>query len=97
MGALHIVASASDGGAALQNCLRVAAHGDAIVLIGNGVYCGATASFDRIAKRSGVAWYALVADIVRRGIAAELGPVIAIDDGAFVDLVTAHRPIVSWS
>jgi len=98
MAALHIIASAPDVGAALQNCLRVAAPDDAIVLIGNGVYCAASASFERIVKRSGgIRWYALEADVVRRGIGAELGPVVAVDDAAFVDLVTARQPIVSWS
>ena len=95
MPALHIIASAPDVGAALQNCLRVAAPDDAIVLIGNGVYCAATESFRRVADRSlGRRWYALAADVARRGI--RVGSVVEVDDATFVDLVAGHQPIVSW-
>jgi len=98
MAALHLIASSPDAGAALQNCLGAAAPGDAILLIGNGVYRAATASFGRIAKRSVVTrWYALAVDVAQRGIGSELNTVVAIDDATFVDLVTSHQPIVSWS
>jgi sulfur relay protein TusB/DsrH len=98
MAALHIIASAPDVGAALQNCSRAAAPDDVIVLIGNGVYCAAHASFRRVANRSRVTrWYALGVDLARRGIAVERSLVSVIDDAAFVDLVVNHLPIVSWS
>jgi tRNA 2-thiouridine synthesizing protein B len=97
MAALHLIASSPDAGAALQNCVRAAAPDDTILLLGNGVYFVATASFGRIMKRSGVTrWHALAADVAQRGIRTDLGPVVVIGDADFVDLVTSHRPIVSW-
>jgi sulfur relay protein TusB/DsrH len=99
MGALHVIACSPDSGAAVQNCLRTAAADDAVVLIGNGVYCAVAGAFSRIAKRSPTTkWYALETDVARRGIAGGFGAgVELIDDSAFVDLVTSHQPIVSWS
>lgn len=98
MGVLHLIASAPDDGAALRNCLRAAAPDDAIVLIGNGVYCAAAASFGRTVARSRVQyWYALGDDLVRRGIWTSLDTVVLIDDATLVDLVESHQPIVSWS
>ena len=99
MSALHVIACSPDSGAAVQNCLRTAAADDTIVLIGNGVYCAVAPAFARIAKRSPTTkWYALETDAARRGIVSGIGAgVELIGDSAFVDLVTSHQPIVSWS
>jgi tRNA 2-thiouridine synthesizing protein B len=99
MAALHLIATSPDASAAAQNCLRTAAPDDAVVLLGNGVYCAVAHAFSRIAKRSATTnWYALAADVAQRGIGDDLGDLIVpIDDAEFVDLVTTHQPIVTWS
>jgi tRNA 2-thiouridine synthesizing protein B len=99
MGALHLIASSPDASAAVQNCLRVAGPTDAVILIGNGVYCAVAPAFRRLVTRSATPeWYALAPDVDRRGISAALGEsVVVIDDLRFVDLVITHQPIVSWS
>ncbi len=99
MAALHIIHTPGAHSAALSNCLRGATPGDAVLLIGNGVLCGVAAIFARIASRGGeLSWYALADDIATRGIGDRVAESIRqIDDGAFVDLVAAHQPIVSWS
>jgi len=98
MATLHIV-NASSERAALDNCLRVSSRGDAILLVGNGVYWAVESAFARIAKRAmGASCFALSADVAARGIAHLLtDQVQQIDDGAFVDLVASHHPVVSWS
>ena len=99
MPALHLVAASPDASAALRNCLRCAANDDAILLIGNGVYGAVGASFFRSTRRVGVTrWFALETDVAARGIRDRLAEsVTLVDDAVFVDLVTTHQPIVSWS
>ena len=82
----------------MVHCLRAAAPGDTVVLIGNGVYClGATGFARRHARAKGIAWCALSEDLVQRGIGDRLPTAVRrIDDGDFVDLVVTHQPIVSW-
>jgi sulfur relay protein TusB/DsrH len=55
--------------------------------------------FAGIAKRaSDAVWCALAPDVKSRGIGNLLSAQVQqIDDGAFVDLVASHHPIVSWS
>jgi sulfur relay protein TusB/DsrH len=99
MATLHIVNASSERRAALDNCLRVSSRGDSVLLVGNGVYWGVEAVFAQIAKRAaGASCFALAADVAARGIGHLLTDrVQQIDDGAFVDLVESHQPIVSWS
>jgi tRNA 2-thiouridine synthesizing protein B len=96
MSTLHII---SANGAALARCLHAAATGDTVLLIGNGVYCSVAADFERLLTRAkGIALCALIGDLERRGIVDRLpGVVRPIEDGDFVDLVSNHRPIVSWA
>jgi sulfur relay protein TusB/DsrH len=99
MATLHIVNTSTPGTGALTNCLHAASPGDAVLLIGNGVYVAVAATFARHRpKHGGLSWFALAADVRARGMADRLATDVAqIDDEAFVDLVAAHRPIVSWS
>jgi len=99
MAALHIVNSSSERRTALDNCLRAASRGDTVLLIGNGVYWAVAPMFAGIAKRaSHTVWCALATDVKSRGIGTLLSTQVQqIDDGAFVDLVASHHPVVSWS
>jgi tRNA 2-thiouridine synthesizing protein B len=87
MGALHLV----NRGAALVNCLRVATADDAILLLEDGVY----------AAVAGLAparpMHALEVDVLARGLEHRLAPSVSLaSDEAFVTLVEAHQPIVTW-
>ena len=99
MATLHIVNASSERRAALDNCLRAASPGDAVLLVGNGVFWAVEPVFARISKRAaGTSCFALSTDIASRGIGHLLtDQVQQIDDGAFVDLVESHHPVVSWS
>lgn len=99
MASLHIINASSERRAALDNCLRAASPGDTILLVGNGVFWAVASMFEGIVKRtSGVTCVALSADVASRGIGHLVTRAIQqVDDAAFVDLVVAHHPIVSWS
>ena len=99
MSTLHIVAASTANSTALARCLQVAAPGDALLLIGNGVYCAIAADFPRHQTRGKeITWFALAADLEQRAIDERLpDSVQRIDDAGFVDLVVAHQPVVSWS
>ncbi len=99
MATLHIFHIPDVGGAALSNCLRCASPGDSVLLIGNGVLCAVSSVFAHTPSHGkDLSWYALADDIATRGIGDRIAEQIRqIDDGAFVDLVAAHQPIVSWS
>ncbi len=94
MAVLHLVAASPDAGAAWMNCLRAVAPGDAILLLGNGVFCGVSSLRGRIDATC----YALAVDVATRALGDRIATdVRQIDDAAFVDLVTTHHPVVSWS
>jgi sulfur relay protein TusB/DsrH len=99
MATLHIINASSDRRAAVENCLQAASPGDTVLLIGNGVFWAVATVFRREESRSkGISWSALAADVVSRGISEYISAKVQqIDDGAFVDLVASHNPIVSWS
>lgn len=99
MSTLHIVAASTASSTALARCLYAAAPGDAVLLIGNGVYCAVAAEFVRHqARGKHITWFALAADLDQRAIGNRLpDSVQRIDDAGFVDLVVAHQPVVSWS
>lgn len=99
MATLHIISASTDRRAAVENCLHAASAGDTVLLIGNGVFWAVAAAFEREESRiGGTSWCALVPDVVSRGIGALVSEKVQqIDDGAFVDLVASHHPIVSWS
>ena len=99
MATLHIINASSDRRVALRNCLQGASPGDTVLLIGNGVFWSVTAIFDREGSHAdGISWCALMPDVVARGIGEYVSAKVQqIEDGAFVDLVASHYPIVSWS
>lgn len=99
MASLHIVNASSERRAALDNCLRAASSGDTVLLVGNGVFWAVASIFKGVAKRaSNVTCVALATDVSSRGIGHLVTTAVQqVDDAAFVDLVAAHHPIVSWS
>jgi sulfur relay protein TusB/DsrH len=99
MASLHIINASSERRAALENCLRAASPGDTVLLVGNGVFWAVASMYEDVAKRaSDITCIALAADVASRGIGHLVtGAVKQVDDGAFVDLVVTHHPIVSWS
>jgi sulfur relay protein TusB/DsrH len=99
MSTLHIVAASTANSTALARCLHAAAPGDALLLIGNGVYCAVAKDFARHqARAKKIMWFALAVDLEQRAIGGRLpNSVQRIDDAGFVDLVVAHQPVVSWS
>ena len=101
MATLHLVSASQETSEALSNCLHAASAGDSVMLIGNGVF-NANPPIFRAAlaaeTATNVFWYALAHDIAARGLGRLVdAAVVLIDDAAFVDLVAAHQPIVSWS
>lgn len=85
---LHII----NQPAALENCLRFAKPGQAILFIENGVLAvlAGKLSTDYIL-------YALKPDLIARGITDNLPSNIQlIDYDGFVDLVARYTPIQSW-
>ena len=101
MATLHLVSASQETSAALSNCLHAASPGDSVVLIGNGVFNANSPIFRAVLPAQEAAivfWYALADDITARGIGSHVDSAITlVDDFAFVDLVAAHQPIVSWS
>ena len=101
MATLHLVSASQEASAALANCLHAASPGDSVLLIGNGVF-NANPPIFRAAMSAeavtNICWYALAHDTAARGIGNHVDTAVTlVDDAAFVDLVAAHQPIVSWS
>lgn len=87
MATLHLISTT----AGLDPCLRVAAEGDVVLLIANGVYAAVAAAAPPRAL------LALEADVTARGLQQRLGGLVrVIEDDEFVALAVAHQPIVSW-
>lgn len=96
MATLHIVNKASTNEAFLR-CLSLAAPGDAVLLIEDGVYCALP---DVVARFTidHVRLVALRVDSEARGLANRLSArVTLVDERDFVDLVVRHQPVVTWS
>ncbi len=95
---LHTINKSPLGSTTLQCCLRVAAPGDPILLLEEGVYAArpGTASQPLLEQALGAhPVYALSADLAARAIARVLDGVQVIDYGQFVDLVEQHG-VVPW-
>jgi tRNA 2-thiouridine synthesizing protein B len=96
MATLHIVNKASTSEAFLR-CLSLAAGGDAVLLIEDGVYCGLPNALARFTIDH-VRLVALRVDCEARGVANKLSAqVTLVEERDFVDLVVRHQPVVTWS
>ncbi len=98
MASLHIINSHAANGYVLSRCIASATSGDAVLLIGDGVYCAVADLFALAVKRPKLQWFGLQADADARGLLGRLADTVElIDDARFVELVVAHQPIVTWS
>lgn len=102
MSTLHLVFTSPTAGTALADCVRVAANGDALLLLQDGVHAAvahavAPAAMLREAAANGVSLQALAADVAARGLSGRLHPgVSTVDDDGFVALTESHERCVSW-
>lgn len=100
MSRLHLVAASPYLDGALAACLDHALAGDAVLLIGDGVFAvtGRCAASLGAAARGGIAVYALAPDLAARGLASKelAGTVATVDYPGFVDLAAAHAATQSW-
>ncbi|MBK8993682.1 MAG: sulfurtransferase complex subunit TusB [Gammaproteobacteria bacterium] len=96
---LHILCASPFAGSCLEECSRVIAADDALLLSGDGVYAalGEAAGTLHALHAAGVTIFALAEDCAARGIEARLPAcVTTVDYGGFVDLAVAHPRTVSW-
>lgn len=96
---LHILCASPFAGSCLEECARVIAADDALLLSGDGVYAalGEAARTLHALHAAGVTIFALAEDCTARGIDTRLpGCITTVDYGGFVDLVAEHRNCQSW-
>ena len=98
MSSLHTVNKSPLVADALEQCLRAAMPGDAILLIEDGVYAAIPSSPAHLAcSAGGLKLYALQADIDARGLASRVpASVQRVDDAGFVALCCHYRKTCSW-
>ena len=87
MGVLHLLANP----AAAESCLAAAADGDALLLLGDGVFAAARLG----AAAANLHVGALREDAEQRG--ATLHDAQALEDADFVDWVVANHHSVTWT
>ncbi len=95
---LHTINKSPFGSATLESCLRVAARGDPILLLEEGVYAAKPGARVQSLLTKALAdhpVYALGPDLKARAIGTVLEGVRVIDYGEFVDLVEQHG-VVPW-
>ncbi len=95
---LHTVNKSLFQNGALENCLRLARDGDAILLLEDGVYAAAAGTvksslIEQAVKRFAV--YAIEADLKARGLGNLIKEVRVASYGDFVDLVEKY-PVHAW-
>lgn len=99
---LHTYNKSLDSGEArLQNCLRMLAPGDSLLLLEDGVYLAAQMQAGtplRSLVPRGVTLYALDPDLLARGISGKLPEDFSgIDYAGFVQLCLTHPRVVNWN
>ena len=85
MSVLHVLASPE----AAESCLAAAAPGDAVLLVGDGVFA------HDVAEHAGIRFGLLRDDAISRGLDLPTG-VQALGYGEFVDWVVASGKTVTW-
>ncbi len=97
---LHTVNKSPFEHGALEECLRMASKGSAVLLIEDGIYAAVRGT--AIAKRleeamKSLSVYALGPDVQARGMQHRvMDGVRLVDYGGFVDLVVEHNVVQSW-
>jgi tRNA 2-thiouridine synthesizing protein B len=99
---LHTYNKSLGGGEArLQNCLRMLAPGDSLLLLEDGVYLAAQLHEGtplRGLVPQGVTLYALNADVAARGVSGKIPEDFSgIDYAGFVQLCLSHPRVVNWN
>lgn len=91
----------SAGEARWQNCLRMLAPGDGLLLIEDGVYLTAqlrAGTQGRSLIPQGVRLYVLNPDVIARGISGKIpADFSGIDYTGFVQLCLAYPRVVNWN
>lgn len=95
MSTLHLVFTAPTAGSALDDCLRAAQKGDAVLLLQDGVYAVAAPPTSTASQAAGVSLNALAVDAQARGLDTD-NSVQLVDDAGFVALTEQHARVVSW-
>lgn len=96
---LHILFESPFAGHCLDECRRVIAAGDALLLAGDGTYALAQAPSGALGglHEQGVELFALGKDCTMRGIDVQRHTdVRTLDYGGFVELALVHERSVSW-
>ncbi len=93
---LHTLA-ATPTSPAFDNCLRLVAPGDAILLLGDGVYAALadTEACKRLTD-SGADVSVLQTDAAAAGVLARMGPFAAVDMDGFVRLTEGFSRQLAW-
>lgn len=93
---LHTL-NASPTSAAFEQCLGAVAPGDAVLLLGNGVYAALDAS-DSLARlqATGAALYVLRDDAAAAGVGERLGAIGTVDVDGFVALSEQFPRQLAW-
>ena len=92
---LHCVVRSPRDGEALALASAVAASGDALLLLQDGVWAVVA---QNIELPPGVSGYALASDLARRGIVLPASSAFsAVDDAGFVDLAANSMRQVCWA
>ena len=93
---LHTLA-ASPTSAAFKNCLRLVAPGDAILLLGDGVYAALADSGPcALLAACGAEVFMLQADAAAAGVLALAGSVTSVDMDGFVALSERFPRQLAW-
>jgi tRNA 2-thiouridine synthesizing protein B len=93
---LHTLA-ATPSAAAFDHCLRLVAPGDAILLLGDGVYAAlaGTEACDRLAACAAEV-SVLRSDAAAAGVLARMGPFATVDMDGFVRLSERFARQLAW-
>lgn len=85
------------GSHAYTDCLRLLAEGDALLLLGDGVYCAAPETQASAAlAASGASLYVLADHALARGLDGPTASFTAIDMARFVELTEQCAKQLAW-
>lgn len=93
---LHTL-NASPACAAFSDCLRLLAPGDALLLLGDGVYAAMAGTAPRLKlDASGALLYALRDDAAAAGVITYMADVALVDIDGFVELSERFTRQLAW-
>lgn len=93
---LHTL-NAPPSSAAFSNCLKLAAPGDAILLLGDGVYAALSDTEARARMEAcGAELFVLKPDAAAAGVLAHIGSINTVDMDGFVALTERFPRQLAW-